>query len=336
MAEAVVWGISAIFSLIALIAHLLSLLFFVRYGKKRFSPNIFTIVILLILFSLFHTLSNFLEWANITSAFDQTEDYTEILEVVTWILFVYSFIQSQEEKQIHCQHQELLKLARFESVGNLAGNIAHDFRNFLTAILGNLGLMKDILNNDSEMMEYLDDIEAAALKAKIVSDSLLSLAKDPGIIKTSLDLPQVLLKTVDFTLKSTQTTLKYLFEDPHLNILGDQIQLSQVFQNLALNASQAMNHVGELNLRTLSRQLEKDDIYGLSPGHYIQIDFIDRGRGIPESDLEKIFEPYFTTRMEGTGLGLSISLSIIRNHGGTIQVHSIPGRHTWFSVYLPI
>ncbi len=228
---------------------------------------------------------------------------------------------------------ERVRANRFESLGHQAGAIAHDFNNLLTTILGAVSLAKD--NRD---YSALGDAEQAIDNAKGLTKQLLTFAKGGSTVQT-VCAPKALL---DDALKiaaagsAAEITL-HVAEgiDP---VLVDRAQLLQVFQNLVINALQAMPpppHQPRLDLRARSLALADQQVPGLAAGGYVEFEIRDNGSGIAPHHLAKIFDPFFTTKKHGTGLGLATVLAIVRRHGGQIGLDSQVGVGTAFTVYLP-
>ncbi len=227
---------------------------------------------------------------------------------------------------------ELVKANRFEALGVLAGGIAHDFNNLLTTVLGGISLAQD--NGD---ISALADSENACLSAKSLTKQLLTFAKGGAAIRTVLA-PEAVLKESG-RVASAGTNVEVLVEvAPGTgNVRADRAQIQQVFQNLVLNAVQAMpgGRPGHVWLRATDARLTDGQIPPLPAGNYVQFEVIDDGEGIPEENLQKIFDAFYTTKKHGTGLGLSTVLDIVRAHGGQIGVSSTVGAGTAFSLFLP-
>jgi PAS domain S-box-containing protein len=229
--------------------------------------------------------------------------------------------------------EELVKANRFESLGLLAGGIAHDFNNLLATILGGISLARDNRNYTG-----LDDSEKACLTAKGLTKQLLAFAKGGAgtqVVVAPKDLLEDAIKIA--AAGSTAEVSVQLAEgvDP---VRGDRAQLLQVFQNLIVNALQAMPpqpHRPRLQLGAKNVTLAENQIPPLPAGRYVELEVRDNGSGIAAENLQKIFDPFFTTKKHGTGLGLATVLSIVRKHGGQIGVDSTVGVGTAFTVFLP-
>ncbi|HEY0946414.1 MAG TPA: ATP-binding protein [Opitutaceae bacterium] len=239
----------------------------------------------------------------------------------------------RDPQQMTLTPEELVRANRFDTLGQLAGGISHDFNNLLTTILGGISHAKD--NRD---YTYLEDAERACLAAKTLTRQLLAFAKGSETSAFHVLGPGDLLRDA-IRLAAAGSTARITLEtdDNAGPVEINRSQMLQVFQNLIINALQAMpdQSKGELWLRCHNVELAEDELPPLAAGDYVQMDVQDNGSGIPPELLEKIFEPFFTTKKQGTGLGLATVLSIVRKHGGQIGVDSTVGTGTTFTVFLP-
>ena len=232
--------------------------------------------------------------------------------------------------------RELRKLEKLESTGILAGGIAHDFNNILTGILGNINLAQLTEKLPEKSKELLSAAEKAAIRAKALTQQLLTFAKGGEPIKEATSLAEVIYDSASFVLHGGTVSGIFNISDDLWHALVDRNQFSQVIQNIVLNARHAMPQGGSVVIRGENIDLGKDSFPLLDKEkRYIRISIKDNGIGIPAAVLDKIFDPYFSTKQEGSGLGLAITLSIIRKHDGHIQVLSEPGSGTEFIIYLP-
>ncbi len=227
-----------------------------------------------------------------------------------------------------------LKTERMESISILAGGIAHDFNNILTGILGSTSLAK-LCCTEEMVKEKLTKIEKAALQAKDLTQQLLTFSKGGAPIKRITSLGELIKDSTMFALRGSKA--RYHFEIPAdlWPVEVDEGQISQVISNLIINADQAMPTGGAIQVEAQNITCNSDSSLPLDPGKYVEISIKDQGVGIPEKNLTKIFDPYFTTKEGGSGLGLTTSYSIIKNHDGLIMVESELGVGTTFYMYLP-
>ncbi len=229
--------------------------------------------------------------------------------------------------------EELVKANRFEALGFLAGGIAHDFNNLLTTILGAVSLAKD--NRD---YTALGDAEKACMTAKGLTKQLLSFAKGGAGTQTVTAAREILEDSIKIA--AAASTAEIVLEVPAGTepVLIDRAQILQVFQNLIVNALQAMPpppHKPRLQIRASNVTLGDNQVPSLAAGDYVEFEVRDNGSGIKPEHVEKIFDPFFTTKKHGTGLGLATVLSIVRKHGGQIALDTQVGVGTAFTAYLP-
>jgi PAS domain S-box-containing protein len=236
----------------------------------------------------------------------------------------------------HRTMEERQKAEKLESLGIAAGGIAHDFNNLLTAILGNLSLVLMNHRLDEQTQERLSSAKRASLRAQELAQQLLTFAKGGSPIMETASVAQLVKDTVTFHLRGSKVRSEVYIAPDLWSAEVDCGQISQVIQNLTINAEQAMPAGGTLRVNCCNVEVNsKTDRLQLAPGRYVKITVQDEGVGIPEDNLKKIFDPYFTTKPKGSGLGLATSYSIIKTHGGIVDVVSQPGEGTVFYVYLP-
>jgi PAS domain S-box-containing protein len=231
--------------------------------------------------------------------------------------------------------EELLKARKLESIGLLAGGIAHDFNNILLGILGNLSLAKMEARLGDKVLERLTAAEKAALRAKDLTQQLLTFSKGGAPIKKAASMAELIKDSAEFVLSGSNVQCHCQIPDNLWSVEVDEGQISQVIQNLLINADQAMPEGGTICVRAKNVTLDADHALRLTPGNYITVSIEDHGIGIPAEHLPKIFDPYFTTKQKGSGLGLATAYSIIKKHDGTITVESGLGSGTTFTIYLP-
>jgi PAS domain S-box-containing protein len=242
-----------------------------------------------------------------------------------------------EHKQVEGQR---LRTQRLESIGTLAGGVAHDLNNALAPILMATELLR--LEFPDTAASYLDLIQAGAKRGADMVKQLLTFAK--GVEGDRLLVqPKHLLKEMEKLIGSTfpkNIELRTRYAKDLRTILGDATQLHQVLLNLCVNARDAMPEGGTLTLEAENMELETvyaDAITEAKPGHYVVWRVMDTGTGIPPEIQDRIFDPFFTTKGpgKGTGLGLSTIIGIAKSHGGFVRVYSVPGKGSTFAVYLP-
>ncbi len=230
---------------------------------------------------------------------------------------------------------ELMKIQKLESVGVLAGGIAHDFNNILTAILGNISLARIIGKDNSQLENRLAEAERACLRAKDLTQQLLTFSKGGTPVKKATSLADMLKEATTFLLRGSNVKPKFDIPANLWLVDADEGQLAQVINNLVINAKQAMPQGGVLNIRAYNYFYDGRSDLPLRRGKYVCFLVEDHGVGIDEESLQRIFDPYFTTKKTGSGLGLAVTFSIIKKHNGHITAQSKIGQGTTFYVYLP-
>ena len=232
--------------------------------------------------------------------------------------------------------EELLKIRKLESVGVLAGGIAHDFNNILTAILGNINLASRFIEPENEAASLLHKAEKATLRAEKLTKQLLTFSKGGDPVRETASIAQVIRESAEFVLHGSSVVCHYEIPDDLWLVDVDTGQISQVIQNLIINACHAMPEGGRIDISCANiEDITSETHLSLHGGDYVKIMIRDYGVGIPEKILDKIFDPFFSTKQEGSGLGLATCHSIIHKHEGHIMVQSEPGTGTRFTIYLP-
>ena len=231
--------------------------------------------------------------------------------------------------------QESLRSEKLESIGMLAGGIAHDFNNILTGILGNVSLARIYAKDDEIIKERLNEAEKAVMRARDLTQRLLTFSKGGLPIKKILDIANLIEESTKFVLAGSKAKSIIQRAADLWAVEADEGQINQVLNNIIFNADQAMPEGGIINIQVENYLADIDNLQSLNPGKYVKVSIIDQGIGIPSEHLSKIFDPYFTTKKRGSGLGLATAFSIVKNHNGKIEVVSELGKGSTFSVYLP-
>jgi PAS domain S-box-containing protein len=231
--------------------------------------------------------------------------------------------------------QEMQKIQKIESLGLLAGGLAHDFNNLLTSILGNVSLVKMQLGAEHRSFARLIETEKAAKMAADLTQQLLTFAKGGAPVKKPASLLDIAREASTFAMSGSNIKCFHTVPASLWSAEVDRGQISQVFNNLIINAVHAMPKGGAVHLAFENAVVKEHNAASLKAGDYVKITFRDEGTGIPEEHLPKIFEPYFTTKTNGSGLGLATVLSIVNRHDGKISVESKAGAGTTFTVYIP-
>ncbi len=231
--------------------------------------------------------------------------------------------------------KDLLRMQNIESLGTLAGGIAHDFNNILTVIMGNSSVGRMHLEDREELSRDLQEIERACRQARDLTRQLLTFSKGGDPVKETMVLSALLREAINLVVSGSGIHVNLELPDGLWPLEADRVQIIQAFNNLLINARQAMADVGTITLRGENVVVKEDSGLPVAGGRYVKIAVLDQGCGIPEEDQARIFTPFFTTKKEGNGLGLSIAYSIVKKHGGHISFESGSNRGTTFYIHLP-
>ena len=266
----------------------------------------------------------------------------------------YSLLRNQNEileKMVEERTQALAKYERqlqqvlkIQAIGTLAGGIAHDFNNILFPIVGYTELTMDEVPEDSVAHNNLGEILKAAHRAKDLVQQILTFSRQSGQERKLIKVQQVIKEALKLLRASIPASIEIVhnIDEECAPVMGDATQIHQVIMNLCTNAYQAMQDMGgklEIILREVHVGYEQTvQKVGMQPGNHLQLLVKDEGCGMDASVLDRIFEPYYTTKEQGkgTGLGLSVIHGIVKNHRGDITAASSPGKGAVFTVYLPV
>ena len=270
------------------------------------------------------------------------DDQGKVIGAATIAHDIADMIKIREEKEK--LGLQLRQAQKMEAIGTLAGGIAHDFNNILAAIMGYSELAQDSLPADSEAAEYIKTVVDSAQRAKELTYQILSFSRQTEHEQVALDLEPI-IKEVSKMLRATMPSTIEIKQNVPAGtgeVMADPVQIHQILMNLCTNAAQAMEESGGV----LSIALDVVDIddsianeyVDLAPGQYQRLSVGDTGVGMDKEVLERIFEPFYTTKEvgKGTGMGLSVVHGIVKNFGGDITVYSEPGQGSTFHVYLPL
>ena len=237
----------------------------------------------------------------------------------------------------------MVQSQKMESLGNLAGGIAHDFNNLLSAIIGFTELSLGDIGCDSTIRENLEEVSKASIRARDLVQQILTFTRQQEADVKAVNLFDIVEETLKFLRSSIPATIeirKNLLSKAM--VLGAEVEFSQIIMNLCANSAQAMEpHGGILDISMCSVEHHGDpelENLGLNKGEYIEIKVTDTGKGIPRKYIDRVFEPYFTTKAlgEGTGMGLALVHSLVESYGGKIHLESMEGIGTEVSIYLPV
>ena len=230
--------------------------------------------------------------------------------------------------------EELLKVQKLESVGVLAGGIAHDFNNILTAVLGSISLAR-MYDDPGEKDESLSEAESACLQARDLTQQLLTFSRGGAPIRKTTSIAELLRDSAIFALRGSNVRRDFIMPEDLWPVEIHQGQMSQVINNIVINADQAMPDGGIVRICGENVAIGADSDLPLQAGAYIRVSIDDDGVGIPQEYLGQVFDPYFTTKQGGSGLGLAAAYSIVKKHDGHIVAESEVGVGTTFRIYLP-
>jgi PAS domain S-box-containing protein len=252
-----------------------------------------------------------------------------------------SFIDVTERKRLETQLRQAQKM---EAMGTLAGGIAHDFNNILSSVIGYTEIALDDVPKESVLHSNLQEVFQAGVRARGLVKQIIAFSRQSDLEKKALEISPLVKEALKFMRASIPTTIDIRENiETGLNpVLTDPSQIDQILMNLCTNAAHAMQEKGgtlEVSLSnvTLADSDFKSRHYEMNPGPYLKLSVSDTGHGISPDVLERIFDPYFTTKEmgEGTGLGLAVVHGIVQSLDGTITVYSERGKGSTFNVYLP-
>jgi PAS domain S-box-containing protein len=236
----------------------------------------------------------------------------------------------------HLLDEERLKTQKLESIGTLAGGLANDFNNLLQGVFGYISMAKLRIASPKDSLMLLSQAEKALTMSVDLTKQLLTFSKGGKPVKKLIRLEPVIKNSVKFALSGSHTDYRVDVAEDLWPVEVDEVQLAQVIQNVVINANEAMAGRGTVNVSAKNMDIPpKANLLLPKGGRFVLIDIQDSGKGISGQNLEKIFDPYFTTKDKGSGLGLATSYTIIKNHGGIIGVSSELNRGTTFTIFLP-
>jgi nitrogen-specific signal transduction histidine kinase/ActR/RegA family two-component response regulator len=240
-------------------------------------------------------------------------------------------IDITDRKRSDADRQRVQKL---ESIGTMAGGLAHDFNNHLMGILGNISLVAEKTAADDERLPLLREAEAACQQARSLTQQLLAFAKRGKPILAPTDIEALLKETAQLALSRSQCRWELSCADDLSAALVDADQISQVVNNLLINSTQAMPGGGTIRISARNRLIASSS-RAISAGRYVEVLIEDEGMGISAEHLQQVFDPYFSTKTAGQGLGMSVVYSIVKKHGGSIRISSELEEGTCVSLLLP-
>jgi len=257
------------------------------------------------------------------------------------VVFIQAFHRDISDKKR--LEEQLFQSQKMESIGMLAGGLAHDFNNILSAIVGHIELLTDNDRLDADARRHLNVIESSARRAGQMISKLLKFARKGAFDFQPVDLNSVVRDTTELmnkTLSHRNVEARLDLDSTIPHIVGDANQMEQVVMNLVVNAADAMPEGGTVKMTTAAKTFRREaaQIHPLlAPGSYVILSVTDSGTGISAAIKNKIFDPFFTTKEQGkgTGLGLAMVYGIVKDHKGAVTVASQVGKWTTFQVYIP-
>jgi signal transduction histidine kinase len=236
--------------------------------------------------------------------------------------------------------EELIKVQKLESLGVVAGKLAHDYDNVFTVILGNISIAKTLLEDNPRVLNMLEKSEKSALRARELTNQLHTFSRVGAYYQRTISISKSLQEVVkdileDRTPAAAPITLRWQITDSLWDVEFDKDQMNTALGNIVKNAAEAMPNGGLLQITLENRLVSEKMHLPIKSGSYIKISIKDNGIGMGKEIQQKIFDPFFTTKEKATGMGLTTAFSIIRDHQGTLEVESQKGKGSHFTVYLP-
>ena len=275
---------------------------------------------------------------------DIEADVDETGSLMQWrIVLMDISAQRQAEEDKRKLEEHLRQSQKMESIGVLAGGIAHDFNNILYPLVGFTELLKEDIPADSPLHNHVDEILQASFRARDLVKQILAFSRQEKQELKPIKLQSIIKEVLKLLRSSIPTSIGIQQDiDPGCGlVVADPSQVHQIIMNLATNANDAMSNNGGILTVTLKQvKFEREHVHSMNlvPGNYARLCVSDTGSGIEKNQLDKIFDPYFTTKEtgRGTGLGLAVVQGIVRQSHGDIHIESEPGKGTEVKVYLPI
>ncbi|MGE5237386.1 MAG: sensor histidine kinase [Chloroflexota bacterium] len=234
---------------------------------------------------------------------------------------------------------ESSKSEKLEAISVLAGGISHDFNNLLTAVLGNLALAMRSMHRGDAAYAWLEEAEKAALRTSALTYQLLSFADEGEPVRTPTAVDEIIRDGSHLALGDSKVTIECALPRNLWNVDVDRAQMTRVIHDILVNAREATSSGGTVKIEATNWYARRGNTSGLKKGRYVRISIRDNGRGVTQDNVDRIFDPYFTTKemssRKGTGLALAVCHTIVRNHGGSISVESASGRGAVFHICLP-
>jgi len=267
------------------------------------------------------------------------EQYSRSIEygrrTASFVTMVDVSARKQAEASLSQLSISMERTAKLEALGVLAAGIAHDFNNLLGGLFGHLDLAREQLDSNSAARSHLDLAHDAFERARALTGQLLAFAKGGTPVRKVGSLAACLRQCAEFALSGGNVTAELDLDADLWDAEFDSNQIAQAFDNILINAKQAMPNGGTLHIRGRNVSAAQGPALELAPGRYLKLSFTDQGPGIAGAILERIFDPFFTTKALGSGIGLTAAYAILKKHDGHIEAESRPGAGATFHVWLP-
>ncbi|MBI3600175.1 MAG: response regulator [Nitrospinae bacterium] len=247
----------------------------------------------------------------------------------------YALELYKKEELNRKMEEELKKVSKLESIGALAGGIAHEFNNLLTGVIGNISLAKMYASPEDEIFKSLAEAEKASLRAKDIARQLLTFSRGGAPIKKAYPISELLKESSCLFFKGSNVQCDCSLPDDLYLTEIDEGQIKHAIANIIANAREAMPEGGVVRICAENMEINVKNGLPLKDGKYVKISFEDSGIGIPKENLNRIFDPFFTTKEKKSGIGLSTAYSIVKKHNGYITAESKLGMGTTIYIYLP-
>ena len=265
--------------------------------------------------------------------------YSVRLESGVGVIYILRDVTARKKTQeaLWQREKQLFQAQKMDAVGRLAGGVAHDFNNLLTIILGNAEILYDLMPTDDPLRERIGVISRVAERSSLLTRQLLAFSRTQVIKPKVCDLNTMVSVSESMLRRLIRENIDFrTVLEPRLErVFIDPVQLEQIILNLIINGRDAMPGGGTLTVETSHRSLREAETEDAAPARYVALSVIDTGCGMDTETLDRIFEPFYTTKEKGTGLGLSTVYGIVEKSGGTLRVDSELGRGTAFHVLLP-
>ncbi len=238
----------------------------------------------------------------------------------------------EEKKRLE---QQYIQAQRLESIGLIASGIAHDFKNLLTIAFGYIEIARERCLCNEKITKSMEKAMNALVRCQNLTQQLLSFSRTKKPIRKVASISDIFKKSSQLVLSGSNIECSYVVENEIWSVEVDESQITQVIENVLINAWHAMPEGGTIDIAICNKSVKPEDNLPLKSGKYVEVTVVDHGIGISKEDLPLVFDPFFTTKQDGSGLGLATSYSIMSKHEGIITAESLEGQGASFRLYLP-